>query len=280
MLMVLFFVAVAGAVCPPNFMPNGTECTQCAPQYESNGTVACRKRQTYCPARRMDTALNCSGCPSGFYISRACNSSANSVCSPCSPCGPNQQETVPCGEFTDRQCDACANLIPPNSSFSGNCSWQCNPGFYRLNDSCVECEAGFECLNGTMTPCDPGRYSPVTRVSSCLRCPPNTWAPNASTQCSLCGIGSFISSVYCLECLPGTWSTTVGVTSCSMCAAGSWCNTTSAFKCPPNTTSASGAASYMDCYCEAGLFGTVTSTTDSACNVCSAGYFCNATKCI
>lgn len=280
MLIVLFFITAVSAICPPNFAPNGTACTACAPQYESNGTI-CRKRQTFCPVRRMDTALNCTGCEPEFYISSPCNATSNSVCSACRVCGPNEKEILPCAEFQDRVCEYCSSTIPANSSFSGSCSWRCNDGFYRVNDGCVECDPGHKCVNGTRLLCDSGQYSPLTRASACTDCPSGTFdQATGSTACIYCGVGSYRNGPLCSVCPPGYWSLTVGVTQCSPCAPGSWCNSTSAFSCPPNTTSLSGGASYLDCFCRPGLFGVVTNTSHATCLECSTGSFCNASKCI
>jgi hypothetical protein len=200
---------------------------------------------------------------------------------------------IPGFTFQNRKCTAC-----PGGTYKGG---------YGTN-ACVACEAGWSTLglNGQAYcwPCSQGTSTMgLTGQSECTTCPLNsearvkgmkwcTCVPGTSLDYSgnycvpceagyrdnydpnirdVAGSGTISPKLYCVPCLPGTFSPKEGAIICISCAQGTFAQSlgqSTCEKCPINTTSMEGGIE-----CKACPEGSYTLSDGSSVCLCLAGTF-------
>ncbi|KAJ3442137.1 hypothetical protein M0812_11867 [Anaeramoeba flamelloides] len=160
---------------------------------------------------------------------------------------------------------------------SNNCGF----GSYLNSDNeCQNCSAG--------TFCD---KSDATSSESCLACPIGKYSLGGASVCLDCPIGNFGNGEHlskCFECIPGSWSNTLGNmnSSCNPCPAGTYSTAYGAttistcVECAPGTyNTKTGATAKAFCLeCPVGTYNSdYGSTTADSCDPCPSGSVANVT---
>ena len=227
----------------------------------------------------------CASCPPGFECS------GHGTCDEAVVCGP--------GEFSvggASDCTACDNGRYSPFEGASECS-ECGAGFFCAGGA----TAPEPCLAGTFsnTPggvsacsgCAQGEYAAMTGASACVSCPVGHSCTDPSAVPVGCASGEFQNSTGATECMdcperhscadpgldpvlcPGGFFSATGVASCSICVAGEFCVAGSSNPCAPGTYSTSGFSACLTC--PEGQFSSSSGATN--CELCPAGFECNAT---
>lgn len=264
--------------CNGGYYSDSIQCLLCGPgKYCPVGSTAennCAANY-YCP--NTVTQINCtSSCNAGFYISSACTSTADAVCSPIN-CGQGYYFSInscvtctagyycPGGSVTRQLCTtigSCASgtyLNPCNATHNNLCS-PCSLGNYCPYGSTVQtpCAAGYFCTDpGTQSQCTALFYCPQKSTTP-MSCPQYTWSHPGSFTITNCtanaGYYGAAGSAATL-CIPNRY-----------CPAGS----TAPQTCPDNTFSLAGSSIITNCSANAGYHG----TPGNIVSVCPENYFC------
>jgi len=251
----------AGAIaCGPGTYVSGSACASCL-----TGTFSSAVANAGCSACNPGTAVSITGatvcttcsagqytagsgqtscgtcgttCTTGTYISAACTSAANIVCSPC-PTGSFGAGTTltvcsACAAATYASatglsvCSACLAGTFASAAGTSSCA-KCAAGTVAAGSGatvCVGCAAGSFFFNATLcAPCLPGNYSNGTANAVCARCPPGLISSvSGATACSTCIGGSYSTGFgmsQCVSCSAGTYLLP-GTTTCATCFNNSW----------------------------------------------------------
>jgi hypothetical protein len=249
---------LSSCVCNPGFYGSNGDCTQCpANSYCTGGTSidTCVVNAVSPPQSASHFAC---------YCDRGYQGVNNSECVAC-------EANTWCWTGVLNQCpDNTAS--PPLSSWWFNCvclpgytwpdGYACSPcpgGTYKGkfgNISCTDCPEGQHCKAGSVAPVisSAGHYS-LRKTAADIPCPTGAYQTGVgSTQCDMCGPGSYQSSI---------GSTTIS--DCTLCASGTY-------------STASGVAACTDCPepCAPGTYETTSCglSNNRSCSVCGAGSFC------
>ena len=119
-------------------------------------------------------------CASGFYRS------SDQLCSPCTSittCTPGYQ-FVQCSASADASCVPCPNAGIPGVSFTSDCLFECESGYFRNGSVCAVCTGVVDCQPGFFkSTC--GGFSDAT----CVHCvPPSglfSWVSGCDFNCSV-----------------------------------------------------------------------------------------------
>lgn len=180
--------------CPAGYYcPNGTTQTACSSgNYcpEGSGSQSACPSGSYCPTTATSATCSTTACGSGTYMSAACSSTSDRVCSNCRlPCvyAGGEYEASPCTATADRTCGTCSTSCPAGQWQSAACSTTAN----RVCSACTTCSAGqWQQSDCTAT---------ANRVcKTCTTCPAGQWQSAACTAtadtvclgCSACGANS------------------------------------------------------------------------------------------
>ena len=324
----------------------GTDCDACvvATYQDVAGQLSCKD----CPAGRFASGstaggtveAGCTACPTG----RTQPDTRQIECSLCAA-GRYMNETLsarqdcfgcPAGKYNEDEggadftaCQSCGNplafclanatgptSVDPGFYASGPTGLErtgqqpCEPGYYCLSATKLECNAGFYQPNSAAEqclPCVAGRYQSATAQTSCDECPAGSFCPTGAVEATACELNTYRSSpggssctpctacaagkimtqnctttndAVCADCQAGRYSRGGNATSCSLCPEGHTCPAgvgtpipcgSAAVYCPPGSASSS--------VVQAGYFSTPTTAAQNkrtGFSQCEAGTFCVA----
>jgi hypothetical protein len=275
-------------------------CDICSNSISSQGATSCRSCELFgtgpnaakdtcevCPAGKMSDMYGsspyCKTCEFNT-VSSAPNSTSCTLCNQkepnadltaCIPCQPGKYIAL----LSCSQCNNGSYSISPGSSA---CTL-CTPGRFTTNigsSTCKDCPSGkFYSLvnegNVLVTKCvlcPSGKYSDarITDRSLCLDCPAGKVSGLGSTECGFCPPGSYLfSSSECRGCPKGQYSFN-NDSICSACPSGKFNSeegSSTCSSCPENSLSVGLAVNVSECFCGAGFYGKIISTSDM-CKTC------------
>jgi len=188
-------------------------------------------------------------------------------------------------DYESSNCNLCTKGKYANLLGSSNCE-SCGPGNYSENTGskiCKNCEAGkYNSKTGSLTPTD------------CLECQNGKYSKNGFDSCLTCDLGKVtIDKKYCYDCLVGTYSINLDITSydqCLKCPKGRYNNNIGSksindcIVCEVGTYSLIfGGSSKDSCLnCPAGMYRSLNMNSGEKCNICQNGKYSSdkAEECI
>ena len=316
------FNCSAGYHCPGNtsdplLCPNGTytdrthasSCSPCpAGDYCLEGAIVTScPRGYYCP---QGTGNDWQPCPRGTY-GNSLGLTSHTECVPCDGgmyCSELHLTAAsgPCfaGYFCQHGVDR------PDPGNGTNATDVCSDsGHLGVGGTCP---LGHHCPLATAIPlpCRNGSYSPITGLSACLPCPQGFFCAEGSTDyinqpCPVgyycpegtasptqnpCSPGTYNArshgknDSHCLDCDPGSYCSSPGLSSTSGLCDGGWFCTRGATSVRPNSTREGGGPCPVGFYCPTGSSSPIPCTGGSYCDrrslaqptgPCQAGFFCS-----
>lgn len=135
-----------------------------------------------------------------------------------------------------------ASVITTNVSYNIKCPAGMTVNATSLN--CVQCAVGTFAEYGidVCLPCPAGSVSSTAGAVACMKCPASTYQDlSGQSVCKLCPgeLDSFLGSTdvsncnMTRNCMPGTYTSSTGVTTCTACPAGSYQTSSNADTCVP-----------------------------------------------
>ena len=157
---------------------------------------------------------------------------------------------------TPQQCGTLSGASLTNaSSCPANSATLINNAISIMNCTCVA--GAFVSLTPNGVPCN--------------LCPPGSFLAVGSTACTLCGTGTYSTTIAavaiatCINCAGGTYASTTASTSCTLCSPGTYSLTVSGASSPSTCSS-----------CSTGSYSTASgATTTSVCTNCPVNNFCS-----
>jgi hypothetical protein len=217
-------------------------CIECQPQATTRGGIALSPHDCYCGPGFHGYSWQCRACPRGTYkpsVSvtpdsqrRQMNALALPATDTCVPCAANTYSTLR-GATSASTCTACP---PKSTSGPGDDECVCIQGYFDTDaGKLAECRA-----------CPMNTYNPALGalgVAACQRCPDaNSYSPpgSPSPASCICNAGYQGNGSACQACPPNTYATL---------------NDTVCLPCPAQTFAEAASTSLLDCFCEAGFYG-------------------------
>lgn len=167
----------------------------------------------------------CVACAAGKYK----NSSSNDNCLPCAANTYSAEASTSCSSCPVNSYSSTASTVIEDC--------QCEQGFERQNNTCLQCIPGKFSTDGVLcSPCPVNKFSNVARATACAQCAFGSYTSVSSsstcTECvqhstydytksgCSCNAGYYKEGAQCMPCLFGHFKTEVGDEQCSSCASG------------------------------------------------------------
>lgn len=242
-----------------------------------------------------------------------CNTTMNFVCKISGTVSPSASPTgsptkapsdAPTMSPTDAPTAAPTPFCAPGTHLASNgtCVY-CQPGYYSAVANNYEC---YPCYGGTFsnetgatecTLCEIGYFQPYKAMTQCFLCPMDydtthrgsrrcdiTFAPTMSPTVAVgaadtineCTAGNYINGTDCLECQPGTYTSSPNSVECFDCVPGTFASGSAATSCTPCPVGhfASTSGNTNCAQCPAG-----TATTGTGSTQCDASLVSGSSKC-
>ena len=178
--------------CVDGYYKNGNTCIQCP-----DNTQTCGGSGFTCKAGYYKNGSNCTQCGN-----RQISSAGSTSCTTCGAGKTNNTAHTACENCASSDPNCGCSGSTPYADGNGGCRAECDPGYYKNGNTCVECPDNTQTCGGNGFTCKAGYYK---NGSNCTQCGNRQISSAGSTSCTTCGAGKTNNTAHtaCENCASG-----------------------------------------------------------------------------